>query len=70
MKLYSGENEVFLDISYNMTNENNAMLAAQNDIALEVWTVDNVNDVKARSKYISGYTSNKLVATDTLVKSS
>lgn len=68
--LETGENEVFLDISYNMINENNAMLAAANGIALETWTVDNVNDIKNRSKYISGYTSNKLVATDTLVKTS
>ena len=68
--LQTGENEVFLDISYNMINENNAMLAASNGIKLEAWTVDNVNDIKTRSKYISGYTSNKLMATDTLVKTS
>ncbi len=68
--LETGENEVFLDISYNMINENNAMLAASNGIKLEAWTVDNVNDIKTRSKYISGYTSNKLIATDTLVKTS
>ena len=68
LALRTGNNEVFLDISYNMINEGNAMLAALNGIALETWTVDNTNDIKARSKYISGYTSNKLVATDTLVK--
>ena len=66
--LQTGENEVFLDISYNMLNENNVMLAALNGLAVETWTVDNVNDIKARPKYVSGYTSNKLMATDTLVK--
>ena len=66
--LETGENEVFLDISYNMLNENNVMLAMANGIALETWTVDSVNEIKARPKYVSGYTSNKLMATDTLVK--
>ncbi|MBO5262000.1 MAG: hypothetical protein J6B45_03040 [Clostridia bacterium] len=66
--LQTGKNEVFLDISYNMLNENNVMLAIQNGLEIETWTVDNVNDIKARPKYISGYTSNKLIATDTLVK--
>ena len=68
LALQTGKNEVFLDISYNMLNENNVMLAMANGIALETWTVDNVNDIKARPKYVSGYTSNKLIATDTLVK--
>lgn len=66
--LQTGENEVFLDISYNMLNENNVMLAIQNGLAVETWTVDNLNDIKARPKYVSGYTSNKIVATDTLLK--
>ena len=68
LALKTDENEVFLDISYNMLNENNVMLAALNGIPLETWTVDNTNEIKNRPKYISGYTSNKLVATDTLVK--
>lgn len=69
LALQTGKNEVFLDISYNMLNETNVMLAIQNGLALETWTVDNTNDIKQRPKYISGYTSNKLIATDTLVKS-
>ena len=68
LALKTGNNEVFLDISYNMLNENNVMLAMANGIALETWTVDNVNDIKVRPKYVSGYTSNKIIATDTLVK--
>lgn len=68
LALKTDENEVFLDISYNMLNENNVMLAALNGIPLETWTVDSTNEIKNRPKYISGYTSNKLVATDTLVK--
>ena len=70
LALQTGKNEVFLDISYNMLNENNVMLAALNGLALETWTVDSANDIKARPKYVSGYTSNKLIATDTLVKAS
>ncbi len=69
LALQTGKNEVFLDISYNMLNENNAMLVIANGLALETWTVDNTNDIKQRPKYISGYTSNKLIATNTLVKS-
>lgn len=68
LALQTGKNEVFLDISYNMLNENNVMLAMENGLPLETWTVDNTNDIKQRPKYISGYTSNKLIATDTLVK--
>lgn len=66
--LQTGENDVFLDISYNMLNETNVMLAMENGLPLETWTVDNTNEIKNRPKYISGYTSNKLLATDTLVK--
>lgn len=66
--LQTGKNEVFLDISYNMLNETNVMLTIANGIALETWTVDNTNDIKNRPKYVSGYTSNKLVAEDYLVK--
>ena len=68
LALQTGKNEVFLDISYNMLNENNVMLAIQNGLEVETWTVDNANEIKQRPKYISGYTSNKLIATDTLVK--
>ena len=68
LALRTGKNEVFMDISYNMLNENNAMLIAANGLPLETWTVDNTNDIKYRPKYISGYTSNKLIANDYLVK--
>ena len=70
LALQTGKNEVFLDISYNMLNETNVMLAMENGLPLETWTVDSTNDIKNRPKYISGYTSNKLIATDTLVKTS
>lgn len=66
--LQTGENDVFLDISYNMLNENNVMLAIQNGLEVETWTVDNTNDIKARPKYVSGYTSNKLIANDYVLK--
>lgn len=68
LALKTDTNEVFLDISYNMLNENNVMLAALNGLAVETWTVDNTNEIKNRPKYVSGYSSNKLVATDTLLK--
>lgn len=68
LALQTGKNEVFLDISYNMLNETNVMLAMANGLPLETWTVDNTNDIKNRPKYVSGYTSNKLVAEEYLVK--
>ena len=68
LALQTGKNEVFLDISYNMLNENNVMLAIQNGLEVETWTVDNTNDIKNRPKYISGYTSNKLIANDYVLK--
>ena len=68
LALRTGKNEVFLDNSYNMLNENNVMLAALSGLTLETWTVDNTNEIKNRPKYVSGYSSNKLVATDTLLK--
>ena len=66
--LQTDKNEVFLDISYNMLNENNVMLAIQNGLEVETWTVDNTNEIKYRPKYVSGYTSNKLIANDYLLK--
>ena len=68
LALRTGKNEVFLDNSYNMLNENNVMLAALSGLTLETWTVDSTNEIKNRPKYVSGYSSNKLVATDTLLK--
>ena len=68
LALRTGNNEVFLDNSYNMLNENNVLLAALSGLTLETWTVDSTNEIKNRPKYVSGYSSNKLVATDTLLK--
>ena len=55
-------NEVFLDISYTVINESNVLLAAANGFAIETWTVDSEANLKKLPMYISGITSNVLLA--------
>ena len=62
--LRNENNEVFLDISYTVLNNNTVMLAVLNGFAVETWTVDTEANLKKLPKYISGITSNVLLAQD------
>ena len=58
--LRTGENDVFLDCSYSSVTDVSACVEA--DIPLEVWTVDSEETIKGLDPYISGVTSNSLIA--------
>lgn len=60
--LQSGHNEVFIDCAYGNVTEDTATLCADADIPLEVWTVNSENVILALDPYISGVTSDSLIA--------
>jgi glycerophosphoryl diester phosphodiesterase len=60
--LQTGENEVFIDCAFGNATAEAAQLCADADIPLEVWTVNGENDVKALDAYVTGVTSDNLLA--------
>lgn len=58
--LRTGENDVFLDCSYSSVTDVTECVAA--DIPLEVWTVNSANAIKNLHPYVSGVTSDSLIA--------
>ncbi len=58
--LLTGLNQVFFDVKSSSLTEENILLAKQNQIPVEVWTVDDVNTVASLNSYISGITTNRL----------
>jgi glycerophosphoryl diester phosphodiesterase len=61
-QLQSGKNEVFIDCSYGNVNETAAGLCANAGIPLEVWTINDETALKNLDVYVSGYSSDNLVA--------
>ena len=62
VNLKTGTNEVFCDIKYSIITEAECALFAAQGIPLEAWTVDTKSALLALPKYISGITSNTLIA--------
>lgn len=60
--LQTGENEVFADCSADNANAEAAQLCADADIPLEVWTVNSEAALLALDPYVSGVTSDNLIA--------
>lgn len=60
--LMTGENEVFLDISIGVLGDSGIETCIANDIPLEVWTVNSESVIKSLHPYITGVTSDNLVA--------
>lgn len=61
--LKTEENEVFLDSdAYTQLSPEGIALCQSNDIPLEVWVVDNSSDIINLDSYITGVTSDSLVA--------
>lgn len=58
--LRTGENEVFLDCSYSTVTDVSECVDA--DIPVEVWTVNSAGAIKNLNPYVSGVTSDSLVA--------
>lgn len=60
--LQSGHNEVFIDCSYGSVTADTAKLCADADIPLEVWTVNDKTALITLDAYVSGFTSDNLIA--------
>lgn len=67
--LQTGENEVFIDCASGNATAEAAQLCADADIPLEVWTVNNENSIKTLDAYVSGVTSDNLIAGNVLASS-
>lgn len=65
-KMDSGENEVFVDCAVDNATAEAVTICADADIPLEVWTVDNEDTIRGLYPYVSGVTSNNLVAGNVL----
>ncbi len=59
--LQTGSNEVFIDSYYNV-DATELSLCKNANLALELWTIDSVDTLLAVNEYVSGITSNWLVA--------
>lgn len=66
--LKTGTNEVFIDANYANLTTALITLAVNADIPLEVWTVDTEAEITALDPYISGITSDSLIAGTVLYK--
>lgn len=64
--LMTEENEVFLDCDYTQLTDETIALCINANIPLEVWTVDTINEITALNPYITGVTSDNLVAGNVL----
>lgn len=55
-------NDVFIDTQLNYVKDEWVSKLVENDIPVEVWTVNNANFIKNMHRYISGVTSDSLIA--------
>ncbi len=60
--LQSGQNEVFIDCAYGEATAEAVQLCSDADIPLEVWTVNSESEILALYAYVSGVTSDNLIA--------
>ena len=65
-KLYTGKNEVFIDIYYTLVTQELVDLCEENYIALEVWTVNSELDILSLHPYVSGVSSDTCNAEEIL----
>lgn len=68
-KLLSGENEVFVDCAYESATSDAVNICADADIPLEVWTVNSEAAILALDAYVSGFTSDNIVASHVMYES-
>ena len=57
---------MFVDVNYSAANANAVSLCKAANLALEVWTVNSEADVLALDPYISGVTSDYILAGELL----
>lgn len=66
LSLKTDSNHVFVNASYGKLTESGIQLCKQNELKLEVWTIDNEDTIRKINPYITGITSNRLNANDIL----
>ena len=66
--LMTGESEVVFDLYYTLATQAVADLLKANNIPLEVWTVNDESAILNLNSYVSGVSSDKLIAKDILGK--
>ena len=54
-------NNVFVDVKYQSLSASKIKLCKENNIPLEVWTINSKKEVNNLDKYISGITTDKLI---------
>ena len=60
--LKTGYNEVFYDLSYDSMTDEVASEFSSSNIPVELWTIDNQNDILTMNDYVTGVTSNTQIA--------
>ena len=68
-QLATAYNEVFIDCAGGNANESTVKLCADADLPLEVWTVNTESAILALNGYVSGVTSDNLIAGKVLANS-
>lgn len=66
LTLKNGQNDVFIDTGYSPSALPDVSLAKDAGIPLEIWTVDVSSWITSMDKYITGVTSNNLIASKVL----
>lgn len=64
--LKTGENEVFMDVNYTYLTDSKILSCVENDLPVEVWTVNQASVIKELHPYVSGVTSDNQHAGDIL----
>lgn len=65
-QLLSEHNEVFIDCSYNGANSAMVQLCAEANLPFETWTLNNEEAVLGLDAYISGVTSDNIIASNVI----
>ena len=60
--LRTGKNEVFIDTKYTKVNKKTVKMCMDEEIPLEVWTIDTEEEIVALDPYVNGITSDNLIA--------
>ena len=60
--LRTGMNEVFMDVSYGNVTEAKVAMCITNDLPIEIWTVNTASIIESMNPYVSGVTSDNLIA--------
>lgn len=62
LTLRTEKNEVFMDVSNTFLTDEIVRLCMENDLPLEIWTVNDAGKIESMNPYITGVTSDRLIA--------